>query len=70
MDHLNAVLQQFSFNKTPGCDNIDGKILYRDNDRLKEMLFNLINTVLHTGIMSYKLMLLDIIPLHKELTGE
>ena len=69
MDHLQNALKKLPHNKTPGGDDIDGELLYRATDRCKEMMLQIINIFLHTGLLPDALKFSDIVPIYKKLTG-
>ena len=70
IDHLNKALSKLPYNETPGGDNIDGELLTRSTVRCKEMMLQIINVSLHTGVLPYALKFSDIIPVYKKLTGK
>ena len=69
-EQLNNAISKLPFNKTTGCDNMDGELIAKSTPRFKRMLLLLLNTTLQSGVLPHKLKLSDVVPVYKKLSGK
>eukprot|EP00834_Sanchytrium_tribonematis_P005980 NODE_403_length_8041_cov_0.563712.p4 type:complete len:370 gc:universal NODE_403_length_8041_cov_0.563712:5569-6678(+) len=70
LDHLKTSLGRLPVGKTCGGDEIDSYMLRNASDRMQIWILKFINSCLKIGILPQMLKSSDLIPIHKNFTGD